>query len=60
MDAQVLAEMRKQKIADIPQPDYVALADYPVTSVLHTGINRSNVFESLKQDSENIKRIMKK
>lgn len=60
MDAQVLAEMRKQKIADIPQPDYVALADYPVTSVLHTGINRSNVFESLKRDSENIKRIIKK
>lgn len=60
MSAQVLAEMRKQKIADIPQPDYVAFADYPVTSVLHTGINRSNVVESLKRDSENIKRIIDK
>lgn len=58
LDAQVLADMRQQQIADIPQPGYIALADYPVTSVLHTGANRNEVLNSLKRDSEKIKVLL--
>jgi predicted ATP-grasp superfamily ATP-dependent carboligase len=60
MNPQVLAEMRKQQIVDIPQTDYVGLADCPVTSVLHTGLNRSSVLNSLKRDSERIRRLIEK
>ncbi|WP_370575535.1 ATP-grasp domain-containing protein [Methanomethylovorans sp.] len=58
LDAQVLAYMRQQQIVDIPQPGYTALADYPVTSVLHTGANRDEVLNSLKCDSEKIKILL--
>lgn len=57
MNAQILADMRKQQIADIPQPGYIALTDYPVTSVLHTGANRNDVLNLLKRDSEKIKAL---
>jgi predicted ATP-grasp superfamily ATP-dependent carboligase len=60
MNPQVLAQMRKQQIVDIPQTDYVGLADYPVTSVLHTGLNRSSVLNSLKRDSERIRGLIEK
>jgi uncharacterized protein len=58
LDSQFLAAMRQQQIVDIPQPGYIALADYPVTSVLYTGSNRDEVLNSLKCDSEKIKVIL--
>jgi len=60
MNSHVLSEMCKQQIADIPQNDYVALADYPVISVLHTGLNRSSVLNLLERDAERIKRLIEK
>ncbi len=60
IDAHVLKEMRKQRVADIPQHGYVAFKDKPVISVLQTGMNRSDVIDSLKRDSKNIKRIIMK
>ncbi|MBC7084960.1 MAG: ATP-grasp domain-containing protein [Methanomethylovorans sp.] len=57
---QILDEMRKQQIADIPQTNYIAAADYPVTSIVRTGLNREYVLNLLKHDSAKIKRIMEK
>ncbi len=58
MNSHVLAEMCKQQIADIPLKDYVALADYPLTSVLHTGLNRSRVLNLLERDAARIKQLI--
>lgn len=58
LDTQIVAAIRKQPIVDIPRPDYIAFADYPVASVLHTAANREDVLISLKRDSEKIKVLL--
>ena len=60
LDLQVLGLMRQQHIVDIPQPGYIAYVDSPVNSVLSTGVNREEVFNSLKRDSEKIKVLLDK